>query len=285
MALRARTIGYLVPDPFAGVVHGVHARACNVAADGSLLTLVAPGIADGPTIVVLDGEPSVDLRTCFRIGARIARAGAQLTSPDVVVDLAPAQTWRPDPTPRVGDAARSEINMRVAASRLAMRIGRDTSIVHRAEGRAVCARVEQACRDGDVDAAISDAIRLIGWGEGLTPAGDDFLVGLLAGLDALATDSPQRGAFLERFGAALAAQTQRTTEIAAHYLRLAAGGHFGADAHRLRSALLSSRDVARVGQLVDDALAVGATSGADHVTGVLAGLSAWLPSATHERLA
>ena len=44
----------------------------------------------------------------------------------------------------------------------------------------MCARVEQACRDGHFERALLDAVRLIGWGEGLTPAGDDFLVGLLA---------------------------------------------------------------------------------------------------------
>ena len=126
------------------------------------------------------------------------------------------------------------------------------------------------------DPGAPDAVQLIGWGEGLTPAGDDFLVGLLAGLDALAKGSAIRAAFLTGFRAGIAAHADRTTEIAAHYLRLAAGSHFGADLRRLRNALLSSSDIARVEHLADDALAVGATSGADQVAGLLAGISAWL---------
>ncbi len=104
-----------------------------------------------------------------------------------------------------------------------------------------------------------------------------FWSGCWLGSMALAAGSAARATFLARFSAGLREHARRTTELAAHYLRLAAGGHFGADVHRLRNALLSSSDVARVAQLADDALAVGATSGADLVAGLLAGISAWLP--------
>jgi hypothetical protein len=168
------------------------------------------------------------------------------------------------PTPR-----RSPPILSVAAARLAARLDHNASVIHR-EGHAVCARVEQACRDCHVDMALLEAVRLIGWGEGLTPAGDDFLVGLLAGLDALATGSAVRATFLTRFSDGLKVHADLTTGIAAHYLRLAAGGHFSADLHRLRNALLSSSEIARVEQLADDALAVGATSGSDQVASLLA---------------
>ena len=47
------------------------------------------------------------------------------------------------------------------------------------------AALVEACRAFDGERAARHASSLIGWGEGLTPAGDDFLVGLIAGLDAL----------------------------------------------------------------------------------------------------
>jgi hypothetical protein len=285
MELRASRIGYLVPGPsFVGSVHSVYARACNVASGGLLVTLVAPDIADGPTALVLGGDRIVDLRTCFRVRDRVVRRGTRVTSPGAEIDLASAVSWQPDPGSVIAHPTQVVANLRVAAARLAARIEHDASILHR-EGHAVCARVEQACRDCDADLALLDAVRLIGWGEGLTPAGDDFLVGLLAGLDAQVRGSEARAAFLARFSAGPEAHAHRTTEIAAHYLRLAAGGHFGADAHRLRNALLSSSDVACVTQLADDALAAGATSGADQVAGLLAGLSAWLVCDSDERSA
>lgn len=277
MELRARRIGYLVPAPtFVGTVQSVYARACNVASDGSLLTIVAPGIADAPTALVLAGDRVVDLRACFRVRDRVVRRGSRITSPGAGIDLAHAVSWQPDARPFITGPVQIAANLCVAAARLAARIDNHASVVHR-EGRAICARVEQACRERDADAALLEAVGLIGWGEGLTPAGDDFLVGMLAGLDALAADSAVNAAFLARFGAGLKAHAQRTTVIAAHYLRLGTQGHFGADLHRLRNVLLSSGDVARVAKLADDALAVGATSGCDQVAGVLAGIFAWLP--------
>ena len=277
MELRVRRIGYLVPAPtFVGTVQSVYARACNVASDGSLLTIVAPGIADAPTALVLAGDRVVDLRACFRVRDRVVRRGSRITSPGAGIDLAHAASWQPDARPVMAGRARIAANLRLAAARLASRIDDHASVVHR-EGRAMCTRVGQACRERAVDTALLEAVGLIGWGEGLTPAGDDFLVGMLAGLDALVANSAVNAAFLTRFGTGLKAHAQRTTEIAAHYLRLAAEGHFGADLHRLRNVLLSSSDVARVAKLADDALAVGATSGCDLVAGVLAGMSAWLP--------
>ena len=72
-------------------------------------------------------------------------------------------------------------------------------------------------------------------------------------------------------------RTQRTTPIAAHFLRLAAAGHYAEPLIRLRTALLCEDDGDVVDAALQSALAVGATSGADTVSGLLAGLLAWLP--------
>jgi hypothetical protein len=45
---------------------------------------------------------------------------------------------------------------------------------------------------------------------------------------------------------------------------------------RLRGALLCGQDPVSVAYALDQALAAGATSGADMATGMIAGLSAWL---------
>jgi len=66
---------------------------------------------------------------------------------------------------------------------------------------------------------------------------------------------------------------------------LAAGADFGAGCALTPQALLSLSDVACITQLADDALAAGATSGADRVAGLLFGLSAWLACDSDERSA
>src|SRR5207247_6204670 len=102
--LRVRRIGYLVPGPsFVGTVHSVYARACNVASGGSLLTLVAPGVADGPTALVLGGDRGVDLRTCFQVRDRGVRRGSRLVTAGADIDLAGPVSSPPDPTPVTAD--------------------------------------------------------------------------------------------------------------------------------------------------------------------------------------
>ena len=91
--------------------------------------------------------------------------------------------------------------------------------------------------------------------------------------------------FRNALTAAFTGLTQRTTPIAAHYLRLAEGGHYNSSLIVLRNALLSEDDGAVVDAALQRALAIGATSGADIVTGLLAGLLAGLPAASTAELA
>jgi hypothetical protein len=272
----AKSVGYLVSGlPADGIVRSVHARACNISCGESLLTLLDSDAADGPTTLLLDSRGAIDLRACFRVGDAVLQREGRLRSPRVEVDLSRATEWRPDPMQAPAEPWQVLANLRVAAARLAARPRCRASVIHR-EGRAVCARLEQACRGCDFEAALPEATRLIGWGEGLTPAGDDFLVGLMAGLDALSGRSDARREFLSRLGVAIVLRLDRTTPLAAHYLRLAAQGHFGAGMHRLRNVLVSANEVAPLERFVDDTLAVGATSGADLLAGLLSGIFAWL---------
>jgi hypothetical protein len=172
--------------------------------------------------------------------------------------------------------ARIETNLRRARERLDA--GRATRAnVLDGDAAPVIGALGDACRALDLAAALRDAARLIGWGEGLTPAGDDFLVGLLAGLGALAGDDASRQWFRSAFAAAIASRTRRTTAISAQCLRLACADHHAEVVVELRNALLCAEDDGVAETALGDALAVGSTSGADTVSGLLAGLDAWLP--------
>ena len=111
------------------------------------------------------------------------------------------------------------------------------------------------------------AARLIGLGPGLTPSGDDVLVGIEAALHAL--DRPTAG-FLAR---ALGDVEDRTTAVAATLLLHAAAGEFAERLQVLLRALLGPDD-GTIAAAVDRAAAWGATSGTDCLLGVLIGLDA-----------
>ena len=140
-------------------------------------------------------------------------------------------------------------------------------------------RLRDACRALDCAQATRHVDRLIGWGEGLTPAGDDFLVGLIAGLDALvarrrsAPPVPRRAGRDAHALAPGARRRSRRTTFA-----LPRRPTTRSRCSRLRSALLCEDDGDVVDAALQSALAVGASSGADTVSGLLAGLLAWLPA-------
>jgi hypothetical protein len=109
--------------------------------------------------------------------------------------------------------------------------------------------------------ASSEAIAgLIGLGPGLTPSGDDFLVGALALLDALAE---------RKAHAALAraiADTPRglTSPLSDCFLRAAAAGHLGEHLHCAVSAVMSGAPSAALAAIRK----IGHSSGWDMLAGV-----------------
>ena len=122
--------------------------------------------------------------------------------------------------------------------------------------------LERALASRDGGAVVAAARALIGLGEGLTPAGDDCLVGALAVLHRLAPGWLSEDS---RITEALAAAARtRTTDIARDFLLEALAGRFAESvlavvtAGSVLSAKLAAERLARV----------GATSGADTLGGI-----------------
>ena len=268
------SIGHLVPRaPWSGRVASVFARACNVACGDLLLTVGTRAVGNAPTTLVLERDAG-DLRDRFAVGERVAGSGEVIRGARVELDLANASVWRPDARgARVADA-QIEARLDRVRRRLSQRRAAWPNVLDR-EGAGVAAALAAACVALDVAEATAQIDRLVGWGEGLTPAGDDFLVGLLAGLDALLAGDAERRRFRDGLAAAVVARTNATTVISAHELRLAAAGHCGESLDRCVAALCCAGDDRAGDAALERLLAVGATSGADTASGVVAALHAW----------
>jgi hypothetical protein len=274
--LAVESIGYLVPrSNFIGQDHSVFASACNIACRDTLLTLCAIDAGRGPTMLTL-AHHAPDLRQLFDAGERVRCRDAHLRTGRAEVRWADAALWRPTGLDRMLPVSCIEAHVSGVARALARHGDRPCSVIDR-DAAPVASALRDACRALDPACAAHQVGRLVGWGEGLTPAGDDFIVGLLAGLDAFALDEPRRVQFRGALADVICGLTPRTTAIAAHYLRLAAGGHYTEPLLRLRRAVLCDADGDAVDAALRNALAVGATSGADTVGGLVAGLAAWLP--------
>ncbi len=139
----------------------------------------------------------------------------------------------------------------------------ETALLDRAREGAVA--LVLALRQGDADQAFQGARHLAGLGNGLTPAGDDFLVGAALAVAA--------GLYGKGRAETMAQIIERvcpfTTLLSAAYLRSAAQGECIAPWHTLFAALLlSDAEVTRMA--AKSLMSVGHSSGSDGLAGFLA---------------
>jgi hypothetical protein len=133
-------------------------------------------------------------------------------------------------------------------------------------------RLAGALAMGDQSALIATARPMLGRGEGLTPAWDDLLLGLLAALwcagPALPHQTRQAGQALAQVLAQEA--TRRTTAISANYLRLAADGGWSERLLDATLALFTATGPALVAP-IQRLFAFGHSSGHDTAVGLALG--------------
>jgi hypothetical protein len=265
-------------QPFAARVLAVFERACNlVTDDGRVIALVLPQLGDGPLHVVVEGPPGAFSVLEPGLQARVDRT--QLGVGELVVDLGVAARWEPRPEwERLRAQPKTMAIRSIGLYALALRYAPEGSLLSlipgrsSATGRALqpagvatfweAAEGLQAGWQGNETQLGAGAMRLAGLGGGLTPAGDDFLAGVMLWAW-LAHPAPRR---LCHQLVEIAAP--RTTTLSAAFLGAAADGECSVAWHRLLVALGEGFED-RLAAAVQDVLAHGATSGADMLAGFL----------------
>jgi len=233
------TLGRLGGAPEeAARVHSVFERAINLHwHDGHLLTLQGPGLLAAPFAVALSALPP---RSALAPGTIVHRSRLDWTRAEsVALEVQPSRLAIPaDVLPK----ARGAATLRAGRGRRSRRALADSLVE----------------RDGNAFAAA--ATDLIGLGEGLTPAGDDCVVGALAAIHHLAPG------WLEPRAVRVIAEAARcrTTEVARDFLLEALAGRFAEPL----LAILVAPTAARAKDAARRLLAVGATSGADTLDGL-----------------
>ena len=124
----------------------------------------------------------------------------------------------------------------------------------------------------DVQGATQAAEKMIGLGPGVTPSGDDLLIGFLAGLWSVAGGNPTQVAFIHSFGNKLLHVAEQTNEISRTYLYHAAQGQFSSSLSTLAESIATGIQVEGATR---NTMRVGHSSGMDSVTGMLIGLAIW----------
>jgi len=286
--LAALATGAGVPaGGFAGVVAHVFPRVCLLAlSDQRLLTLATSPVGHLPGGITLD--TSAEFLLCGRVaaGSEFAARGGILrfAGGGLSVDLRGALRWRCDLAGLRLDIDNPDVERAWRAARAALRRDGRSGGLERAAAPAI--RQLVSATRSFAAAAADVAIRaLVGLGDGTTPAGDDFLVGYLAGLFCSTTADEARTLFVLTLCRRIEAAAARTHRVSRAYLEAAAGGQVSERLYTLAVRVAAGADGAALALAVRTALAVGHCSGACGVLGLLIGCTVWPGAAGAKRAA
>ncbi len=258
--------------PRTGVVIATFARSCYLALDGRIVAIVSAELHNGPLNVVVTPAPPFGR---LSIGAPASASAHRVQVEDawdIVLDGATA--W--DPVVRRIDRTAHDaldghlqaltdlIAAEAPAGGLArVSVERAGVVLTPLERSASLALMDlsSGLRGTDRSLVARSTHTLAGLGPGLTPSGDDVLVGCLLALAAL----PDVDGISVR-EAIVSSARHRTTHISTAYLDAAARGEATEAWHHLVAAM-STSDAACVGDAARQVLAVGETSGSDMLGG------------------
>ena len=264
--LGVASIGHLARvDDFRGAVHAVFVSSVYLEpASGPMIVIHHSAHGHTPSSCHVDNARPIAWG--LRVGDRVAGRLGRLRVGDVMFDARHARVWHP-PQPASLTAARFA-SLPYSPREAAVADEATDADAQRLSFR--CNVLATAFAIGsERDAALASRA-LVGRGPGLTPSGDDAIVGLLAVVHRACFDaSMAEVAALAR--SVVTPLLDRTTPISAHYLRLALDGHMGEHLTALADACLRGRFVDRA--LLACVRNTGATSGRDALVGVAAGLS------------
>jgi hypothetical protein len=279
---------------FAGSVLSLFAEACNLVSDqGVVLALVSQRVGNGPLNIVL--EKGGFLARGWEAGSPVEGDGGGIRVGGTWVSLAGAEVWEPwlEQAGLSADGPGLKANLSVLHDHLTAQApgeslaclggygnpsylvagpagGRSVESTYREVAWRAIEGLLAALQVGDRQGIAAGAAALAGLGPGLTPAGDDFLLGLMAGLRTWPPLGAGGGLSVEEacqsiYGAAAG----RTNLFSRALLRSASEGLFGEAWHILLAAL-GQGGADEVREAADRVLGFGATSGADALSGFLA---------------
>lgn len=285
---------------FNGVIQGVFPHACNVRLDHDvLLALLSSEKGNVPNGIRLDTPSRFTFLNQLTAGQPVACRGGilRISGSDLSVDLRTATPWHVDLKALRVDLHRPaqaqawavawcELERHRCGDGLTTMTGASSSgawnsvtsvatrMLGQRGGHAVQALLE-VTGTFHFDHTIAAMRQLIGLGPGLTPSGDDFLVGYLAGLWSTVGSHVSRLRFLTAMGSWLNEAAGRTNAISSAYLKSAARGHVAEPVATLAQQLAHAQNMDALRAATQVALSVGHTSGADGVLGLLLGSLSW----------
>lgn len=241
-------------------------RACNLIDERrDVLSVVTPQIGNGPFNLVIEND--VLFSEHLDAQSPISNRANQLNLGDLTINTDNARLWSPRPDWELLHAQRGDILNQLTTLPIT---DYRPLIPH-----SLTSNLSSALVAVDITSAQTITTQLAGLGAGLTPAGDDFILGAMLAVRII--HPPEIASALAKEITNIAAPL--TTSLSAAWLRSAGKGETGILWHQFFDALVTAAP-ARIREAMDKLLAVGETSGADMMAGFTSTLKCWAGSAS-----
>jgi hypothetical protein len=278
--LTALSFGYRVPRDSSEIcryrVHSRFRHALNLTrGDGDLLTLLDPRYENAPAAIRVAAPAGWDWRSRAAGELPVVLQHGALRGQGWCILLERAVCWEPEPFDvRCAWPPAAELYTGLAAE-LRRHVGEQGlhSALQLLPDWPASGRAVSLALDDGPQALRQQVTRLVGYGTGLTPDGDDFLLGYLAVLrpwlsfEAIAAHY----ALLKKL---ITDRLDGTTDISRYYLKMALQGHFTQPLNRLISMISRHASWAEIRFSALRVMQVGSASGSDSLAGVIHGIQA-----------
>ena len=262
-SLKAHSVGRpliksLADNPFSGYVAGIYRNSCNIIGyDGRMITIVNPPISKGPFSVIIESHnlfSSINTKMYVRANSHRIEVGNIL-----FIHFEHVDCWEPKmiQLPSLFRLKSTSAELLINYTQWPKKQFKNTSSNY-ARDKLICGarNLQHALVNGY---SIKKAVKsLAGLGFGLTPSGDDYLLGVMASLWLTKNTN-----FLEEIGCL---SSQKTTSLSAAYLMAASKGDFAECWHDLAQAVLY-QDLKALRDSISEFLQIGASSGRDALAG------------------
>ena len=261
--LKARYIGKpllqsLTKKSFTGSVVGIYQDFCNIRGnDGRMITIAISPIGKSPFSVLIESQ---DLTTSItaKMNVRADQYGINI-SDKIFISLDYAETWDPK-------MLQFPQTFCLKASSAELLFGYThwlESTFYYSNNKYVRNKLISGAKELQNALVNKHPIKrpvtyLAGLGFGLTPSGDDYLLGVMASLWLTKNTN-----FIEEIGCL---SSQKTTSLSGAYLMAASKGDFAECWHDLAQAVLY-QDLKALRESISEFLQIGASSGRDALAG------------------
>jgi len=268
-----------------GIVHSVFSKVCNIQLDkNSLITLISPMLPNYPSAIKLD--IAEDQKLCsigFKTGIKAVINKDEIKIPEVCISikLTGAKVWDSSPLFLRSKISEEMLNENIEKIRvLTLKYGQIEGIASILDGDKVAnhykdfiinsvKRLAKGISDFDYKEITEASKRLIGLGPGLTPAVDDFLLGILASLYYMGYYFGNHLENLKKIaGFMIYDLPGRTTFISEIMLRNGMKARFSEPIRDLMLAVIHNTSVQ---DECVNLLSIGGTSGSDCAAGIVFG--------------